>query len=119
LDSRSAARAALALALLLLVRAMPDARAHERPEAPPPERGAERLLWGLALDLNRENARDFEALPGIGPARAAAIVAGRPYCKVADLGRVHGIGASTLRGLAGQVDVGAPPPAGCRLQKDH
>ena len=115
---RSAARAALTLALLLLARSLPLERAAERPRAAPPERGAARLLWALPLDLNRENARDFEALPGIGPARAAAIVAGRPYCTLADLDRVPGFGPATLRGLSQQVEVGVPP-APCALSPGH
>jgi len=119
MDGRRVARAALALALLLLARAMPWRPAPDRPTAEPPDRGAARLLWGLALDLNREKARDFEVLPGIGPTRAAAIVAGRPYCAVEDLDRVHGIGPSTLRRLAGQITVGAAPPAICRFEDGH
>ncbi len=104
---------ALALALLLLARALPCERPPPRPAAPAPARGAARLLWGLPLDLNRENARDFEALPGIGPARALAIESGRPYCAVPDLDRVPGIGPVTLARLAGKVEVGEAP-AVCR-----
>jgi competence protein ComEA len=39
-------------------------------------------------------------LPGIGPALAARIVAGRPYRTVADLDRVRGIGSVKLAALA-------------------
>jgi competence protein ComEA len=66
----------------------------------PPVRGPARLLFGLGLDPNRADARALEALPGIGPARAAAIVAERerrPFRDAADLGRVPGIGPVTLR----------------------
>ena len=58
------------------------------------------MLFGLGIDPNRASASTLEALPGIGPARAAAIVAARadaPYRALADLGRVHGIGPVTLR----------------------
>jgi competence protein ComEA len=66
----------------------------------PPLRGPARLLFGLPLDPNRADARALQALPGIGPARAAAIVAERgrrPFRDVADLRRVPGIGPVTLR----------------------
>jgi DNA uptake protein ComE-like DNA-binding protein len=85
----------------------PEPRATTPASTPPPS-GAARLLWGLPLDLNREDARTFEALPGIGPTRARAIAAGRPYCRAADLARVPGIGPVTLRRLAGRVFASAP-----------
>jgi competence protein ComEA len=116
LDDPRTRQAALVLALLLLARALPCERPPARPAAPAPARGAARLLWGLPLDLNRENVRDFEALPGIGPARALAIVSGRPYCAVPDLDRVPGIGPVTLRRMAGKVEVGEAP-AGCHLSQ--
>jgi hypothetical protein len=108
-EQRRAAWAALALSLLLLARAGAWRPVSERPVGEPPERGAARLLWGLPLDLNREDVRELEALPGIGPGRARAIVAGRPHCALADLDRVPGIGPVTLRRLAGKVRVGASP----------
>lgn len=112
MDDPHIRRAALALALLLLAHALPCERPLARPAAPAPARGAARLLWGLPLDLNRENVHDFEALPGIGPARASAIVSGRPYCAVQDLDRVPGIGPVTLARVAGKVEV-REAPAGC------
>ena len=106
---RRAAWAAFAFSLLLLARAAPCGRGPERPVGEAPGRGAARLLWGRTLDLNHEDARALEALPGIGPGRARAIVSARPYCAVEDLDRVHGIGPATLRRLAGRVSVGPSP----------
>jgi competence protein ComEA len=66
-------------------------------------RGPARVLFGLGLDPNTADASALEALPGVGPARAEAIVAGRAegaYRSLADLGRVHGIGRVTLRRAA-------------------
>ena len=66
-------------------------------------RGPARVLFGLGIDPNRADPATLEALPGIGPARAAAIVAGRadgPYRAPADLLRVSGIGPVTLRRAA-------------------
>jgi competence protein ComEA len=102
---RRAAWAAFALSVLLLARALPCVPGSARPRAAEPGRGAARLLWGLPLDVNREAQRDLEALPGIGPGRARAIVTGRPYCTVADLDRVPGIGPATLDRLRGRVAV--------------
>jgi len=62
-------------------------------------RGPARLLFGQRIDPNRADAATLEVLPGIGPSRAAAIVAARserPFERVDDLGRVPGIGPVTL-----------------------
>lgn len=64
----------------------------------PELRGAARLLFGLGLDPNRARPASLEALPGIGPARAAAIVeerCRRPFAAPAELERVRGIGPRT------------------------
>jgi competence protein ComEA len=77
----------------------------------PPVRGPARLLFGLRLDPNRADARALEALPGIGPARAAAIVAERertPFREVADLRRVPGIGPVTLRRIEPWLEIAEP-----------
>jgi len=55
---------------------------------------------GSLVDVNRATAAELEALPGVGPALAARIVAYRdangPYASPDDLERVSGIGARTL-----------------------
>jgi competence protein ComEA len=69
----------------------------------PPLRGPARLLFGLPLDANVADARSLEALPGIGPARAEAIVRARAqarFASLADLLRVPGIGPVTLSRVA-------------------
>jgi competence protein ComEA len=99
----SASAAALWVAAGLLCAALPPSASEVRPVSPAPRSGAARLLWGLPLDLNQEDPRTLEALPGIGPARARAIAAARPFCRPSDLGRVPGIGPATLRRLAGQI----------------
>ena len=66
-------------------------------------RGPARVLFGLGIDPNTADASALEALPGVGPARAEAIVAARAagaYRTLADLGRVRGIGPGTLRRAA-------------------
>ena len=101
---------ALAGAFWLLLLALPVSPPDPRPQLPtPPARGAARLLWGAPLDLNREAAEAFEALAGIGPKRALAIAASRPFCRVSELDRVPGIGPHTLLRLRGQLAVPDPP----------
>jgi hypothetical protein len=79
--------------------------------------GAPRLLFGLRLDPNTAAPAALEVLPGIGPARAAAIAAERcraPFRSLAELERVPGIGARTRERLAPFLQVAAAPqPAGC------
>lgn len=54
---------------------------------------------GGVINLNTATATELETLPGIGPSKAAAIIANRPYSTVDDLERVPGIGARTLEQL--------------------
>ncbi|MBX3002262.1 MAG: ComEA family DNA-binding protein [Caldilineaceae bacterium] len=54
---------------------------------------------GGKININTASADQLTSLPGIGPARAAAIVAGRPYATVDDLERVSGIGPKTIEQL--------------------
>ena len=63
-------------------------------------RFAEDLLFGGWLDLNRAEAQALEALPGIGPARARAIAAARPFSSLDELERVRGIGPKTRAALS-------------------
>lgn len=52
---------------------------------------------GAALiNVNTATAAELETLPGIGPSKAAAIIANRPYASVDELDRVPGIGPATL-----------------------
>ncbi len=76
-------------------------------------RGPPRLLFGLSIDPNRADLKTLEALPGIGPARALAIVREREqrrFLSLGDLERVRGIGPRTVERLAGLVAVVDTPP---------
>ena len=64
---------------------------------------------GLALPINEASAAELEGLAGIGPARAAALLAARPYRDARDLQRARGIGPKRARALAPQVRFTAPP----------
>ncbi len=58
------------------------------------------------VDLNSASEKDLEALPGVGPATARKIVAGRPYTSVGDLERA-GVSAATISKISPMVTVRA------------
>lgn len=70
------------------------------------------------IDVDRAGVAELQALPGIGPARAEAIVLERirhgPFRAPAGLQRVHGIGPELVDRLAplircGEADSPSPP----------
>ncbi len=54
-------------------------------------RSASKLPAGVKVNLNTATEAELEMLPGIGPVKAKAIVAGRPYAKPEDVMKVSGI----------------------------
>jgi competence protein ComEA len=61
---------------------------------------------GALIDLNTASEKELEALPGVGPATAGKIVAGRPYASVDDLAKA-GVSASTISKITPLVTVGS------------
>ena len=55
-----------------------------------------RLIDSGPVDLNKASIEKLETLPGIGPETAKAIIKGRPFKTIDDLGRVKGIGPATI-----------------------
>jgi hypothetical protein len=59
-----------------------------------------------AVNLNTASESDLVALPGVGPATAKKIIAGRPYSSVADLAKA-GVPKNTIEKISSMVTVGA------------
>jgi competence protein ComEA len=78
--------------------------AETAPKPGPPKPGA-----GAPIDLNTATAEQLDALPGVGPVTAAAIVAWRAahgkFSSVDQLGQVDGIGPARLEKLRALVRV--------------
>lgn len=74
---------------------------------PPTTAGANVETW--PLNINVADAQQLEALPGVGPATAAAIIAHRqqhgPFASVDQLGDVRGIGPAKLAAIRSLVTV--------------
>lgn len=67
------------------------------------------------VNVNTADAKALEGLPGIGPAKAAAIVDYRTehgnFTSVDDLAKVKGIGPGILSKIKDEIEVGADPAA--------
>jgi competence protein ComEA len=73
-----------------------------------PARAAERV------DLNSASADELTRLPGIGPAKAQAIIEHRgqePFRRAEDILKVKGIGEKLYDQLKDEITVGDPPAA--------
>jgi len=62
------------------------------------------------VDLNSATEKELDALPGVGKATAAKIIAGRPYASVDDLAKA-GVPKATIAKLTGLVTVGSAAAA--------
>ena len=67
------------------------------------------------VDINNDPLIRLETLPGVGPAMAKELVAGRPYAGYEDVAKVKGIGPAKLDSLKGHLKFGKP--AGARGEK--
>jgi competence protein ComEA len=54
-------------------------------------KAAPKLAPGQRININTATKQEIEALPGIGPVKAQAIIDNRPYSKPEDVMKVKGI----------------------------
>jgi hypothetical protein len=79
-------------------------------QAATPSKSTQSKAPSAPVNLNSASEAELEALPGIGPATAKKIVAGRPYAAIADLSKA-GVPKNTIEKITPMVTVGAPAPA--------
>ncbi len=83
----------------------PAAQSPAAPAAPAakPAAAPSGAAQGALLDINSAAASDLQALPGIGPARAEAIVKGRPYKGKDELHRKKIIPENVYNGIKDRI----------------
>lgn len=64
-----------------------------------------KLAPGQVVNINTADAATLEALPGIGPSKAQAIIAGRPYTTKEDIMKVKGIKQGTFNNIKDSITV--------------
>jgi hypothetical protein len=75
-----------------------------------PAKAAQVKAPAAVVNLNTASESDLVALPGVGPATAKKIIAGRPYTSVADLAKA-GVPKNTIEKITSMVTVGAATSA--------
>ena len=70
----------------------------------PQKTTAKEKAAAATVDLNKATVEELEELPGVGPATAKKIVAGRPYTKVDDLAKA-GVPARVITSIRSKVHV--------------
>jgi competence protein ComEA len=57
------------------------------------------------ININTASQQELEKLPGVGPKRALAIIAARPFQKPEDITKVQGLGKASYEKLKNQITV--------------
>ncbi len=71
-----------------------------------PAKASQAKAPAAVVNLNTASESDLVALPGVGPATAKKIIAGRPYASVADLAKA-GVPKNTIDKISSMVTVGS------------
>ena len=87
----AAAKAAPAPQAAAPAPAVTKAPAPKAPAAKAPAGPSAKLAPGQKVNINTASKEMLDALPGIGPVKAQAIIDGRPYKKTEDIMKVKGI----------------------------
>jgi competence protein ComEA len=74
-------------------------------KAPAASGKASTLKPGEKVNINAASKEQLEALPGIGPAKAQAIIDGRPYKTPEDVMKVKGIKQGTFNKIKDNITV--------------
>jgi competence protein ComEA len=83
----------------------------EKAVAPSKQAPAATPAAAAPVDLNMADQKALESLPGIGPALAKKIMAGRPFQSVDDLSRIKGMTKAKIKAIKDQVTVAAAKPS--------
>ena len=70
--------------------------AKEAKKAAKPAEAAAKLAPGTRININTADQATLEKLPEIGPVKAKAIIAGRPYKNVEDVMKISGVKGKTF-----------------------
>ena len=106
-------RVAFMLAVGLLLGSLPPALGHAQRADQGASAGAPAAAPVPQVNLNTATVAELQRLPGVGPARAEAIVAyreRRPFRRIEELMRIRGIGRKTFRRLRPMLTVERPVP---------
>lgn len=100
-------RIAACVGMLSLVALLPLSGAFAAPKAA----GVAATAMAGPIDLNAATQAELEKLPGVGPAAAKKIMAGRPYGSTAELSTKAGLPAKTVEKISPLVTVGGAKAA--------